>query len=126
MRRGLCAVVGVAALLSLTACAVPTPAERAHADAVAQAETSRRHLEALVPFDLAPMSTDLARRALVPGGVLLSSTGTNVEATVEAKFTGVGWSESIEPTRTDLPFCFRMTRHGGTHDFQVTELDACP
>jgi hypothetical protein len=116
----------VAAVLSLTACALPTAAEKAHADAVAQAETSRRHLEALVPFDLAPLSKDLARRALVPGGVLLSSTGTNVDATVDAEFTGVGWSESFEPTRTDLPFCLRMTRHVGTHDFQVTELDACP
>ena len=125
MHRGLY-VVGIAALLALTACAVPTAADRAHSDAVAQAETSRRHLEALVPYDLAPLSPDLARRALVRDGVLLSSTGTNSEATVEARFTGVGWSESFEPTRTDLPFCFQMTRHGGTHDFQVTELDSCP
>jgi hypothetical protein len=118
--------VGVVALLAVAACAGPTAADKAHADAVAQAETSRRHLEALVPYDLAPLSPDLARRALVRDGVLLSSTGTNAEATVEARFTGVGWSESFEPTRTDLAVCFRMTRHGGTHDFDVTELDTCP
>jgi hypothetical protein len=94
--------------------------------ATAQAEASRQHLEALVPYDLAPLSPDLARRALAPGGVLLSSTGTNSEATVEARLVGVGWSDSFEPTRTDLPVCFRFTRHGGSHAFQVTELDSCP
>lgn len=125
MRRGLFAV-GAAAVLVLTACAVPTAEERAHADAVSQAETSRRHLEALVPYDLAPLSSELARRALVRDGVLLSATGTDAEATVEARFTGVGWSASLQPTRTDLPVCFRLTRQGGSHDFQVTELDSCP
>ena len=126
MHRGLSATCGVVAVLCLTACASPSAAEKAHANAMSQAETSRRHLEALVPFDNVPMSEDLARRALVPGGVVLQAAGTNSDAAVEAKFIGIGWSESFEPTRTDLPFCFRFTRLGGSHGFTVTELESCP
>jgi len=126
MHRGLPAICGVVAVLCLTACANPSAAEKAHANAVSQAETSRRHLEALVPFDNVPLSEDLARRALVPGGVVLKASGMSMDAEVEAKFIGTGWSESFEPTRTDLPFCFRITRHDGSHGFAVTEMGSCP
>lgn len=126
VNRGWIATFGVATVLTLAACAPQTAEQKAHADAVAQAELSGRHLEALVPFDLAPLSADVARRALVRDGVLLTASGTNSEATVEAKFIGVGYSETVEPTRTDVPVCFRMTRHDGSHAFDVTELESCP
>ena len=126
MNRGARVAVCIAIATALASCAQPSPTDKAHADAAAQAEQSRRHLEALIPFDLAPLEVDRARRAFVRDGSLLAVAGSNSEADIDARFTGVAWSDSWQPTRTDLPVCFRLTRHGGSHAFQVTELNSCP